>query len=172
REIEACDPERRLVGFEHRLKGLDRLKDKVAVDVAEKGRTATDALSVVKDAIRFTFVYTDERYGEGVRSDINHLEKRGFRQTECRNTWTGESYKGINSRWWDPETRQLFEVQFHTEASYEAKQLTHSAYERARDPNTGRAELRELREVQKDLCGRLATPRGATDIPDYSMEDK
>ena len=32
----------------------------------------------------------------------------------------------------EPETGQRFEVQFHTRASFEAKQLTHAAYERLR----------------------------------------
>jgi hypothetical protein len=167
REIEACDPERRLVGFEHRLKGLDRIKDKVAADVEEKGRTSTESLSMVKDAVRYTFVYTDEGYHRGVQADIARLESRGFDQVERRNTWTDDNYKGINSRWRDPDTRQLFEVQFHTDTSFEAKQLTHCVYERRRAPDTERSELRELRRIQQSFCGKIPIPPGAEGILDY-----
>jgi hypothetical protein len=171
REIEACDPERRLVGFEHRLKGLDRIKDKVAVDVDEKGRTTSEALSTVKDTIRYTLVYSDERYTDGVQTDMARLEGRGFEQVERRNTWAEDQYKGINSRWREPDTGQLFEVQFHTQISFEAKQLTHCAYERSRDPTTDRAELREVRRLQGDTCRQISIPRGATDISDYPLEE-
>ena len=41
-------------------------------------------------------------------------------------------YKGINSQWIEPDSGQRFEVQFHTRISFEAKQLTHPAYERLR----------------------------------------
>ena len=172
REIEACDPERRLVGFEHRLKGLERIKDKVAADIEEKGRTPVEALSMVKDVIRYTFVYSGDNYTKGVWGDIARLEERGFEQVERRNTWTGDYYRGLNSRWRDPGTRQLFEVQFHTVTSFEAKQLTHCAYERARNPSTDRSELRELRRIQKSACQQVPVPSGAEDISDYSLEGR
>ena len=170
REIEASDPERHLVGFEHRLKGLDRIKDKVAADVEEKGRTATEALPMVKDIIRYTLVYSDERYTDGVKADVARMEAQGFKQVERRNTWTEDQYKGINSRWQEPDTGQLFEVQFHTRISFEAKQLTHSTYERSRDPTTDRAELRELRHLQGETCRQIPIPPRVKDISDYPGE--
>ena len=171
REIEACDPERHLVGFEHRLKGLDRLKDKVSAEIEEKGRTTTEALSMVKDPIRYTLVYSDWAYSESVLADVARLKARGFEQVERRNTWTEDQYKGVNSRWRDPDSGQLFEVQFHTNISFEAKQLTHCAYERTRDPTIDRAELRELRRLQGDAGRQIPVPPGAADIPDYPLEE-
>jgi hypothetical protein len=166
REIESQDPERHLAGFDHRRKGPDRLRDKIAVEISEKGRSASEAMMMTKDVIRYTFVYGDDHYSEGVMADVSRLEARGFQQAERRNTWVDEQYKGINSRWRDPDSGQLFEVQFHTEASYEAKQLTHCAYERTRDPTTGRAELGELRRMQGDVCRQVPIPLGAIEIPD------
>lgn len=58
----------------------------------------------------------------------------------------------------------LFEVQFHTEASYEAKQLTHAAYERIRDPGTPDNEVESLRAVQREVFGKVPIPLGAVDI--------
>jgi hypothetical protein len=167
REVEACDPERHLVGFEHRLKGLDRLKDKVAEDMHLKSRAPEEALGNVKDTVRYTLRYNDANYAEGVRADIERLRGKGFEQVELRNSWEEDRYKGINSRWREPDSGMLCEVQFHTRMSYEAKQLTHGAYERLRNPMTDDPEREELDVFQRDVCGRVAIPPGATDIPDF-----
>jgi hypothetical protein len=167
REIEACDPERQLVGFDHRLKGLDRLKDKVAADVLFKSRTPEQALTNVKDPVRYTFQYGEVAYAEAVRADIDRLKDHGFEQVELRNSWTDCHYRGINSRWREPATGQLFEVQFHTQTSYEAKQLAHAAYERLRSPATSDAERDELETLQEKVCGHIPIPRNAPGIPDF-----
>jgi hypothetical protein len=165
--LESCDPDRSLVGFDCRLKGRDRIKDKVAAEMEEKRRPVSEAVSMVKDPIRYTFVYHDERYADGVRADLDRMEIKGFEQVERRNSWTDDQYKGINSRWREPATGQTFEVQFHTKVSFEAKQITHGAYERVRDPTTSRAELRELRIFQRSVCEQVPLPLSAADIPDY-----
>jgi hypothetical protein len=76
--LEAEDPARHLAGLGNFLKKPDRLKEKVANDVPFKGRTAEQSLNNVKDAVRFTLVYADERYTEGVRTDCARLKARGF----------------------------------------------------------------------------------------------
>lgn len=164
RWIEAQDSERDLVDLDHRCKGEDRLKEKVAEDVTYLGRSPDQALDGVKDAIRYTFCYSDDSYTKGVGADIDRLRSLGFTEVEHRNTWDSAQYKGINSWWREPESGQIFEVQFHTRASFEAKQLTHPAYERIRDPTTPPAELRELRAFQREVCGSLPVPPGATEI--------
>ena len=62
----------------------------------------------------------------------NGSKPLGFTQVERRNTWASEQYKGINTQWLEPRSGVRFEVQFHTQASLEAKELTHQAYERIR----------------------------------------
>ncbi len=145
--IEAEDPERMLVGLEYRCKGQDRIVEKVVNWLAAQSElTPEDALAMVKDPIRYTFQYAEDHYAEGVNTDVERLKLTGFELVELRNSWGSETYKGINSRWRVPDGGQLFEVQFHTAISFEAKQLTHQAYERIRNPVTpdGRTE-RELR---------------------------
>src|SRR6202034_3993016 len=65
-------------------------------------------------------------------ADIGRLKDQGFELHKLKNSWSDDQYKGINSQWIEPETGQRFEVQFHTRISFEAKQLTHKAYERLR----------------------------------------
>jgi hypothetical protein len=167
REIESCDPERHLAGFDHRCKGPDRLKDKIAAEINEKGRNVSEAMMMAKDVIRYTFVYPDDHYSEGVAADIARMETRGFHQAERRNTWVDEQYKGINSRWRDPGNGQLFEVQFHTHASFEGKQETHGAYERLRTLPEGDQEVFTLRTYQREVTAKIQVPPGTAEIPNY-----
>lgn len=172
-DIVARDPDRVLAGLDHRLKGPDRLKEKVADQLhARPGLHADQAVANVKDPIRYTFQYSDDAYTSGVRTDQARMESHGFVLLERRNSWDQEHYKGINTRWRQPETSQIFEVQFHTQTSYEAKQLTHAAYERIRSPGTTDAELDELQDLQRELCARIPVPVGAPEIEDYPRKDR
>ncbi len=168
RRIEAEDPSRYLVGFEYRLKGDDRLKEKVADEVeARPGLTTAQALSSVPDAVRFTFCYSEERYASGVRADLTRLHAEGFELAKAlKNSWPRDQYKGINTQWREPETGQRFEVQFHTRASFEAKQLSHGAYERIRNPQTSESEVGELKDFQRQVCGKIPVPPEATEVVD------
>lgn len=167
RRIESEDPARRLVGLDHRLKGEDRLSEKVSRAMTERARTAEEAFATVKDAIRYTFQYTEDRYANGVVTDCERLKAAGFEPVDRKNSWTAEEYKGINSRWRDPGSGQLFEVQFHTRASFDAKQETHAAYEKLRSPETPKAEQDRLAAYQREISARIPIPPSAADIPGY-----
>ena len=168
RRIEAEDPDRHLTGLEFRCKGEDRIMEKVATALEEQPNlTSEEALASVKDTIRYTFQYTEEHYTEGVVADVTRLKTAGFEQVDLRNSWASEEYKGINSRWRVPGNGHLFEVQFHTQISFEAKQLTHPAYERVRDPPTSKAEQDELGDFQRRVNQYVPEPRGARSVEDY-----
>jgi hypothetical protein len=167
RRIEAEDPNRSLVGLEFRLKGRERLSDKVAEAVEERGRSVVEALGLVKDAIRYTFCYSEDGYTEGVLADCQRLEDEGFGRFDRKNSWEGYEYKGINSHWRAPGGGQIFEVQFHTRSSFESKQETHWAYERLRALPEDEAEVRELRAFQQKVTAKIPIPPGAADIPEY-----
>jgi hypothetical protein len=168
RQIEAADPTRGLAGLEHRLKGEDRLKEKIADALQGRpGLTATQALSIVPDPVRFTFTYSPDRYADGVLADVEHLKEIGLEELKLKNLWSDEQYKGINSQWHRPETGLRIEVQFHTPASLEAKELTHKAYERIRSTDTSPAERKELEAFQRRVNALLDTPPGTTEIPDF-----
>jgi hypothetical protein len=131
--IAAAEPDRRLAGREHMLKGEDRLKEKMADELsAQPGITVREALSAVADGIRFTLEYPAERYAEGVVADVGRIKAEGFQLVKLKNLWHAEQYKGVNSQWRAPETGTRCEMQFHTSESLEAKELTHQAYERIR----------------------------------------
>ena len=168
RSVESQDADRHLIGFEHRLKGRDRIKEKVCDKMEEFSYSAEEAVSVVSDTIRYTFQYREARYTQGVWSDIERLKGEGFKLHQLKNSWSDEEYKGINSQWIEPDTGQRFEVQFHTRISFEAKQLTHDAYERLRDYSRPISSSRWCwKPSSKKVTAEVPIPPGAADIPDY-----
>jgi hypothetical protein len=172
REIESCAPDRTLVGWEHRLKSADRLKDKIAEGVNERGRTVPDAVMLVPDALRYTFQHDEAGYTQGVRGDIAQIKEHGFELVRLKNYWSGVQYKGINSQWMDPDSGQRFEVQFHTRMSFEGKQLTHGVYECLRGERIAAQEEGELVTLQGELVESVPVPPGADEIEEVRRDGR
>jgi hypothetical protein len=167
RRVEAADSTRTLAGLEHMLKGEDRLKEKVADELTAKPwTTITLAIDRVVDPIRFTFVFSPQRYAEGTLSDVERLKAEGFELIKLKNLWADDQYKGINSQWRSPDARVRFEVQFHTPESLEAKELTHQAYERIRG-SASPGERYELKAFQRQVNALLIVPAGTDEIKDF-----
>jgi hypothetical protein len=153
------------------LKDPDRFKEKLADRIAlQPDEKVADLISRIHDGIRYTFEYDDEHYTEGVYSTEACIEEHGYELTVRKPRWDGEEYKGINSQWQDSNSGLLFEVQFHTHASWEAKQKTHMAYEKLADPETSSEERDALRAFQRAVTESVPIPPGALDIPYYRKE--
>jgi hypothetical protein len=170
RAIESQDPDRRLVGFEDRVKGRDRIKEKACAITESLDRTTEQAVLLIPDTLRYTFQYQEARYTQGVWMDIGRLNDQGFVLQKLKNYWSDDKYNGINSQWIEPDSGQRFEVQFHTNISFEAKQLTHLAYERLRTPQPNKPDKFEqmvLEAFEKKVTADVPVPPGAADIPDY-----
>jgi hypothetical protein len=160
-----------LEGFDRRLKGDDRLKEKVAEKVRfQADREALAIIREIPDAIRYTFCLRSDTYTKGYYDIKDRLESCGYSMYESRNTWNGAEYKAINTRWITP-AGQRFEVQFHTPESFHAKQhVTHRAYERIRNRLTSDAERAKLKDFQEEVCSWIKAPDGAQEIPDFKKE--
>jgi hypothetical protein len=131
-------------------------------------RSVKEAVSLIPDAVRYTLQYEEARYSQGVRADIGRLKEHGFEMLTLKNSWSGEQYKGINSQWIDPDSGQRFELQFHTRVSFDAKQITHPAYERLRSqPKPDELETMVLRAFQREVSAAIPVPPSAKEIPDY-----
>ncbi len=159
-----------LEGLGHRLKGEERLKEKVAEKIEhEHNKSPGEVVRQITDAIRYTFCFESANYVGGYWDVKQRLEGREYRMVYSRNHWRDDpEYRGINTRWVTPEG-QRFEIQFHTPESYHAKQgVTHGSYERLRSPLTQDEERHELRLYQREVCRWIAVPEEATGIVDYS----
>jgi hypothetical protein len=157
-----------LAGKEYRIKGRDALKDKVAARLENDFDLDLDgAVTSVHDAVRYTYRYDDETYAGSVTDDIARMKEQGFNLVKMQNHWVDREYKGINSHWRDDETGRTFEMQYHTTSSFEAKQLTHGAYECLRVGQIARAEARQFHAFQREVSARIPIPRGAERISNY-----
>ncbi|MES9538311.1 hypothetical protein [Actinomadura sp. NPDC000600] len=160
----------KLVGLEYRLKGEERFKEKVAEKLAaELRKSPTEAAESISDGLRYTYQIPVDSYTQGYRQIVGGLKGDGHEMVFCRNSWGASEYKGVNTRWRTP-SGQLFEVQFHTPESFEAKQLTHKAYERQRNPLTGGQERVKLKAFQREVSAGIPIPADVGDIANYRKE--
>lgn len=155
-----------LVGFDHRLKSPDSLKRKVATDLKEHPENTVDeALARLNDAVRYTFQWPDGEYVTGATIASEVLSAWGNDTTKWSNTWgRAQGYKGLNTGWRAPDSRQRFEVQFHTPASKYAQEETHKLYEEQRLPTTSPERKKELQAQQNALFAAVPVPDGAPEL--------
>lgn len=153
------------------LKSVDRFKLKLAERIALQPAESTAALvSRIHDGIRYTFIYDDEHYTSSSQDTEAALERDGYELITRKPSWDSADYKGTNSQWLDPDSRLFFEIQFHTHASWEAKQTTHSAYEKLADPRATPEERARLDAYQREITASVPVPPGALEIPYYHKE--
>jgi len=165
--VEVDEQARRLVKFDQRFKDPNRLKNKVADRLRlVSGRTPIEGLAAIQDTVRFMFQYMENDYVTGIRRDMERLRDRGLIFVSLHNTWSDDQYKGINTRWREPTSGISFEVQFHTRASFTAREFTHKAYERIRGEIVlvGGMEMATLREFQRQVNAMIPIPPGAVEI--------
>ncbi|ARX80760.1 MULTISPECIES: ATP nucleotide 3'-pyrophosphokinase [Streptomyces] len=155
-----------LIGLEHRLKSPDSLKRKVATDLKEYPENTVDqALARLNDAVRYTLRWPDGEYVTGATIASQVLSAWGNDTTKWSNTWgRAQGYKGLNSGWRAPDSRQRFEVQFHTPASKYAQEETHKLYEEQRLPTTSPERKKELQAQQNALFAAVPVPDGAPEL--------
>lgn len=150
------------------LKSPDRFKEKLAKLIDRYPDQAADKLaSAIHDGIRFTLVFPTEEYVSGVADAVQRLKDAGYDLRLRKPSWDADDYRGVNSRWWDPERSVLFEVQFHTPESWEAKQRTHDIYEKLCDTRITPAERKQLEEQQRRMVAAIPVPPSAGNITYY-----
>jgi hypothetical protein len=158
-------PTSQLVGLDYRLKTEDSFKHKLATEIANKPEySLAEHLSNMKDSVRYTMRIPDGSYTAGVVQAVLALHDQGYESVKFKPRWEDEDYRGINSMWRDPRTGHVFEVQFHTPDSFDAKMSTHGLYEQQRLPGLDPETVRSLRQQQQDIFSRVPVPPGALDI--------
>ncbi len=153
------------------LKSADRFKLKLAERISlQPGESAETLVSRIHDGVRYTFEYDDEHYTSGTQETEEHLKESGYELITRKPSWDSPDYKGINSQWRDSASGLFFEIQFHTHASWRAKQATHDAYEKLSDPRTSPEERARLDAYQREITATVPVPPGALEIPYYHKE--
>ena len=154
------------------LKQPDRFKEKLAkLVIRYPGESAETLAAEIHDGVRYTFVSNTDHYIETFWNTSKRLQETGFELLFRENNWGDAEYKGVNTRWRDPDSGLPFEVQVHTHESLSAKEQTHKAYERINDTQTPVEEVESLRQYQREVSAHIPLPHGWERIPDYHKED-
>jgi hypothetical protein len=153
------------------LKSPERFKQKLARLIARHPDTPVDQLAAaICDTIRYAFVFEPEHYTDGTWQVHRRLSASGFELEARRNRWESPESKGIRTRWRDPAHDVVFEVQFHTLASWDVQQQTRETYQRITDPAVLPAERATLRASQVAAAAAAKPPPGWTEIADFRAD--
>jgi hypothetical protein len=153
------------------LKDPDRFKEKLYDLIHdEPDKSAEQHAGEIHDGIRYTFIFDPDRYVSSVRRTTEHLEANGFELGVIKNNWENEEFKGVNTRWLDEVSGKRFEVQYHTEESWQAKQTTHDAYRKINDLSVPTAEKERMHAYQREVSASVVLPPNWSEITDYRKE--
>jgi hypothetical protein len=136
------------------------------------GRTPEELAAGIVDGLRYAFAFDPDYYTEGTWLVHRKLKAQGFELEARRNRWESPEYKGVWSRWRDPASDVSFEVQFHTDASWDIVLRTHETYVVITDPRTPAAERARLRARQVRAAAVATAPRGWAEISDFGRETR
>lgn len=152
----------RMEGLDFKLKGQESLARKIEQKSATKGLTMQAYAAKIGDALRYTMLLKDDSYGKDTQAAIDSFRDQGY-EVEVENTWTpGSSYKGINTNM--KRNGQTFEVQFHTQESFDVKMDQHVLYERARDTTLPPEERAKATAQMEANAAAMKDPNGAGDV--------
>lgn len=171
-----------MVGLEEKFKSEESLTRKITETsvrnvrkFSESGYSLKNAIEeAVKiraernnDTLRYTFIFSFEKYVFGFRQSLQKLNQKGFNVPENKiwNAWKNigtvfdKGYRGINITIFSSQG-QVFELQFHTKASYELKTETHFLYEELRRLKTSRQRENEIIQELVEMAQAVRVPKG------------
>lgn len=137
-------------GLEHMLKTPDSIERKLKL-----GKD-------IKDAVRFTTISSEEDFVKNYISFKKDLQKKGYTETTCKNYFekykSGKvKHKSVQSNFKD-KTGYIFEVQFQTKLSQDAKDKKVPIYNEARNPKTSAKRKAELEKQMVALAENVKDP--------------
>jgi hypothetical protein len=125
-------------------------------------------INTVTDLVRYTVLFDEDKYTDGVKRMVAELSSRGYELGTLWNAWKAKnlSYRGINTVLCDP-TNQFVEVQIHTRKSAEAADKTHGYYEKRRLQPEGSPEWHRLNDIAMGIANAVPVPDGVEAIDTY-----
>jgi hypothetical protein len=131
------------------------------------GAPVEDLSRHVSGALSYAFVFDPADYSVGTWLVHDALRSQGFRLDARKNGWSNPEHKYVASLWRDLSNDVPFQVQFHTNASFEAQQLGRMSAKPIADPRTSPADVASLRSALAAAWAAAASPAGTAQIGDY-----
>jgi hypothetical protein len=146
--------------------GIKRLEEKIDLTMRKDGVSAAEAADSIADAVRYTAVFPDERYPQGITSTLDALRAEGASvyDKKDKNFWKkGDPYQGFNVTA-VASNGQKFEVQFHTPRSLAVANTNHPLYQLARKPTTTAPVRQHLTMLMTASSATVPVPPGIENI--------
>lgn len=155
------NPETGLVNPSHVLKEKSSIERKIIGDsVAYQGDYVL-ASKHIRDTVRYTVIYEDDKYIECVDKFLHQIEDMGYYDIEVKNNWGTPVCQGINVKLRNKEGT-FFEIQFHTPYGHHVKEeCTRKLYRVIRDKEADSRLKFLANKLRKILQSSVKAPVGA-----------
>lgn len=159
-----------MMGLQYRLKSEKSLARKIKTDSQEYGGDMERATENVSDGLRYTVVFDEENYAEGVLSTFATLHDKGYQVSRTKNFWQkGDAYQGINAKILHPSGFEV-ELQFHTPDSFDVKdRKSHNIYEMYREETDTKKRFKHWKSMAK-MFAQVVVPIGVIGIGDPAVQ--
>jgi len=163
-----------LEGFEFRIKSEGSLERKVEQKVKTTHISPTKAVGNITDITRYTLILDREPFVDKAINIQREMEQNGWVRWDHK--WKnyfrkGGAYEGYNTVIWNPKTGQKFELQYHTQESFNIKMEAHLIYEKMRVLSAGSPEAIELQRRNIEMWQDFKEPDGWENLPGRIMEE-
>lgn len=148
-----------------------RIVQKIVERMERYGMTASQAALKIDDTVRYTMLFGTGDYTPGVKDVLADFERTGIQIVKRKNYWQrGDNYQGFNST--ERFKGHLWELQFHTPQSLEAKMKTHPLYEQYRTlPDHAEAERFALNKQMVAIADAVPVPSGIEAVPVLTKQE-
>ena len=152
-----------LSGLEFRFKSVESLSRKLEHYSHKNSTSLLDNAKINADTLRYTMLIDPEYYSETTIAILDKFTSGGYAVTRFSNTWDNATYKGLNT-YIQSATGLVFELQFHTPESFDAKMRTHEYYEIARSDDSTPEEAAAANAMQQEITAAISIPPGALEL--------
>lgn len=145
----------KLVGLDFKIKSVGSLKAKLTKLCENETKSIP-----TWDVLRYTFIIDISSFDDTISNiDKQLMEKNIVPDWQGNYFCDGNIYKGLNRNYKYNEL--LFEIQYHTEESFNLKQTVHEDYETYRDPATSK-------EIKCQIFNKLVDKSNEVKNPIYT----
>jgi len=153
---------------DHALLDIDVFRARFAEMLRRHPDRSPELLAIrVPGALSYAFIFDVDQYADGIVLVQDALEGQGFELQARKNSWSSAANRCVFTMWHDPLSELPFEVQFHTNASFDAQQLARTSVNLINDPRIPREEAASLRSDLASAWAAVPSPPGNGDIGDY-----
>ena len=154
-----------IVGLKNKFKSKESLTGKLKNKSDYTKRPIEKIAKRINDTLRYTYLIPEINYAKALTMLLEVLKSYGYRITKIFNAWELEKtaedtgYRGINITIISSHN-QIFELQLHTEASFNLKNETHILYEEFRNQATSLQRKAGIVDLMLEKARNLKRPDG------------